>query len=464
MLHFRILLLSAVFILPFCALANSVREGWISYTHVSGNTYEITVHVYTAPVTGPSDRCEIPVQMGDGVENIFARSNGPPIADCAHSGELLNQEVHYHQYTGQHTYGTDGTYLVTANLWGRIAPLANASNSVPGITVQSALVIDATTGVNSSVTFETVRTHHRHSNGGVLHSIMPIDPDSDSLSFEFVTPTSFAEQPLPGYSLPQGMSISPVSGRILWAGNLATGSYVVAVRATEWRNGEAISWVRKEILLPISSVDANANNWDALPAWNYNGFGDVVFSVEPNATLHTDFDYVAFAPDSVFLTGFGERMNTTGGPTLTNSYVLPSIAEGLVSWTPQQSDVRNHPYILTVRSVSGGTSPATTVEEDMTILVYVGVPIPPVNVAETMPTSHVLVFPNPASGSATVQLDELVGNAVISLVDATGRTCYTHQLTGPNTQLQLDDLASGLYLYQIEYEHQQPTTGRLIVH
>ena len=86
------------------ALATHNRAGEITYTHVSGLTYEILITTYTK-ATAPADRPWLYLYWGD--------ENGAPVDSLERESEtLLEDEVQINLYRGLHTYGGPGVYEV----------------------------------------------------------------------------------------------------------------------------------------------------------------------------------------------------------------------------------------------------------------------------------------------------------------------------------------------------------------
>ncbi len=74
------------------------------------------------------------------------------------------------------------------------------------------------------------------------------------------------------------------------------------------------------------------------------------------------------------------------------------------------------------------------------------------------------VYPNPVTnGRLFLQFEESpTGKAVFQLYDASGKQVLTHNLQG-NTEISLEQLPSGIYLYQVNTNDQRLNQGRLII-
>jgi hypothetical protein len=81
-------------ILPAEATHN--RAGEITYRHIAGLTYEITITTYTNALPGAADRCDLTIQWGDNTTSVLVRNNGAPSTICsapARAGEVISATV-----------------------------------------------------------------------------------------------------------------------------------------------------------------------------------------------------------------------------------------------------------------------------------------------------------------------------------------------------------------------------------
>jgi hypothetical protein len=106
-------------------------------------------------------------------------------------------------------------------------------------------------------------------NGSVLaHELQPFDADGDSLSFELVEPIGDECTAVPGYQFPNevvpgpyGISVNS-AGVLQWDSPQLAGLYSVAIRCMEWRDGEMIGAVTRELMLcvtPFFTAIPNSN-------------------------------------------------------------------------------------------------------------------------------------------------------------------------------------------------------------
>lgn len=87
-------------------------------------------------------------------------------------------------------------------------------------------------------------------------------------------------------------------------------------------------------------------------------------------------------------------------------------------------------------------------------------PLFPVSVDEAINEEDVLVYPNPANDIVTFATDG--ENAVLSIFDALGRKVLSRQFDGEKLVVDLNSMASGLYIYMIEQDGEKIKRGRFV--
>jgi Secretion system C-terminal sorting domain len=72
-----------------------------------------------------------------------------------------------------------------------------------------------------------------------------------------------------------------------------------------------------------------------------------------------------------------------------------------------------------------------------------------IGVAEVGATSTMSVFPNPATTSVQVMVNGDLGNTYLDLYDAVGKLISTTRITSLQTNLDLQDMANGIYFMKL---------------
>jgi gliding motility-associated-like protein len=249
------------------AWATHNRAGEITFKHISGYTYEITIHVY-AKINGgagqqPPDRPSLPVNWGDGTSDTVSRVNG-----LNNAGVDVGNNVRYNQYTKQHTYSGQGTFKVSTTDQNRINDILNLN---PPNSSQVAFHIETTIFVlnpqyetNSSPVLLQSPIDIGYVNQVFLHNPNAYDNplENDSLSYELITPRANNNAAVPNYNLPSAIggnasnnriSINAVTGTLTWDSPKIVGEYSVAILIREYRNGRLISSMIRDMQITIKT-------------------------------------------------------------------------------------------------------------------------------------------------------------------------------------------------------------------
>ena len=228
-------------------------------------------------------------------------------------------------------------------------------------------------------------------NGEVQIDFGATDVDGDSLVYGFTEPlngesTAFAPNPdvatpkpydvvmwAPGYTTndqvggTNPMSINPETGLITAQPDLV-GIFTIAVKVEEYRDGEKIGEIRRELQL-ASSVCAID-----LPSVISTPDNDTVFDVLANTELC--FDITATDPnegDTLFLFAEGELFDGSVMPlaTFPPADSISAVTQNFC-WAPLCSNLSDEPYVITVSAFSVGCSPDTLITtQDLYFNVFV---------------------------------------------------------------------------------------------
>nr|MBA3706725.1 gliding motility-associated C-terminal domain-containing protein [Bacteroidota bacterium] len=129
------------------------RAGEITYEHLNGYTYRITITTYTNTYNTTADRCELVLYFGDGDSATVPRINGPSsLCPSTHDGEMISAFTKLNIYQVTHTYpGPGKTYVLTMEDPNRNAGICNLPNSVnQSFFLRTELMINPFLAPNSS--------------------------------------------------------------------------------------------------------------------------------------------------------------------------------------------------------------------------------------------------------------------------------------------------------------------------
>lgn len=268
-------------LLPIGALATHNRAGEITYKHISGFTYLITVSTYTNSQSFTADRCELEVFFGDGTSASLQRTNGPACGanfpPCSRCGENIGNQIKVNYYEIQHTFPGTGTFRISMEDPNRNQGVINIPNSVNVVFyVYSELIIFPSGLPNSSpflhyppVDNACANVLYEHNPGAVDQDIS-LNGNSDSLTYSLVSCLGSGGNPIPGYSSPDvhpsgpnnNISIDSQTGTLTWNTPKISGEYNVAILIEEWRtiNGVDIKVgsVLRDLQITVSNNCANS--------------------------------------------------------------------------------------------------------------------------------------------------------------------------------------------------------------
>jgi hypothetical protein len=193
----------------FSVLATHQISGQITYKHISGNTYEITITTYTYSPS-PADRPELPIKWGDGYSGILPRVLKQEITN------LIRKNV----YVGWHSFSGEGIYYISFEDPNRNYGIVNIPNSVNvPMYVESKLIIDYSLGPNNSPLLLSDIFVIGDVNKIVTYNQGAYDADGDSLAYKLSICKGGGGLPIPGYSMPDAsnvIGIYPTTGDFLW--------------------------------------------------------------------------------------------------------------------------------------------------------------------------------------------------------------------------------------------------------
>lgn len=263
--RFRVLLITVLLtVAGISSYATHQRAGEITYRHLSGLTYEVTITTYTfAP--SAADRCELTINWGDGQSSVLPRTNGPAGQTpagifCEHTGENITIDIRLNIYKGVHTYSAPSTYRIWVEDPNRNLGIQNIPNSVDvPLYIETMLVINPFLGGNSSPVLLLPPIDNGCVGIPYLHNAGAYDPDGDSLSFRLVSCRGAGGLDIPGYKLPNevdtqtpgSFTINPVTGDIVWESPTRQGEYNFAFLIEEWRNGVRIGYITRDMQVNI---------------------------------------------------------------------------------------------------------------------------------------------------------------------------------------------------------------------
>jgi len=316
--------------------ATHQRAGEISYTYVSGLTYNFTITTYTY-TPSPADRPEIEVFWGDGTSSIIQRF----------SKTNLENNISVNVYVTQHTFSAVGTFHVTFEDPNRNAGIINIPSSVEiPFFIETILIISPFMEGNSSPQLMNPPLDNACTNVPFYHNPGTIDPEGDSLSYSLINCRGYNGEEIPGYSMPYAsnyIEIDPVTGDLTWDSPTMAGEYNIAILIEEWRNGVLIGSMVRDMQITVAPCNneppvVNVNDTCVIAGSRIN---QLVY-VDDNTSTH------------VRLSATGEPLVLSESPAqFSEIYDSVPYATHFI-WNTQCGHVRPNPYEVIFKAKDNG--------------------------------------------------------------------------------------------------------------
>ncbi len=420
--------------------------GQITFVQTGSKTIEATVHTYTKPGSVATDTDSLQICWGDGSCEIIIRTLKEPINGFFHN-----------EYTYTHTYQEFGSYLLSMTEPNRNGAILNinppGSENVP-FHIQTEF--DLSADFNNSPVLLELPLERGFSSEPFIHNSNAYDADCDSIAYELIQPMADINIPVPNYlqpymvpgNNPSQFVINEVTGSVFWDSPQIAGAYVIAIMIKEFRNGELISSMVRDLQFSIFSEIPGNENPEINTPFDY---------IEVNAgdTVNFDVDYQD-------LSGFVE-LTVSGGsfevadPSIFN---IPPTSQPTpfnlnYSWQTQNHHVCDHPYQIVFKAFDLEDTPTGAM---FLKVVRIKVLEGPVAVSELEEEMELKVFPNPAFNSVYLEWKPLniVGKMTISLINELGQTVFDDFVNSGALRYSLDTtiIPNGVYFLRINMENQ----------
>jgi len=354
----RLFIIVSLFFLVVSAYATHMRAGEITYRHLNELTYEVTILTYTF-TPSPADRPEYEISWGDGTTSIIPRN------------EKINlpNDISRNTYIGQHTFPGPDTYIISLEDPNRNGGVLNIPNSINvPFYVQTILVINPFLGPNNSPTLLNPPIDNGCVNVPFIHNPGAYDVDGDSISYRLINCKEVDGLDIPGYTFPatsNSFGINPITGDLLWDSPLYIGEYNVAILIEEWRYGQLIGSVTRDMQIEIASCN------------NHPPVIDEIHDTCVLAGTLLEFNVHATDQDggTVTLTATGGPLEVVSPATFTQIASGTGTVTSTFSWQTECDHVQKQPYLMTFKATDNGT-PVKLVDIE-TVMITVVAPAPP---------------------------------------------------------------------------------------
>ncbi|MBK8444170.1 MAG: gliding motility-associated C-terminal domain-containing protein [Sphingobacteriales bacterium] len=216
-----------------------------------------------------ADRDTLEIFWGDGSSEKIWRTNGPSGPDGVPSGEVFDDnETKKNIYKGIHVYpGAFPFYVVSVLDPNRISNIVNINF---GESVNIPFYIEDTLflpnpqfyGYNNSPILYQPPIDHGAVGEIFIHNPNAWDIDGDSLYFEFIVPKQATAQEVPAYryldevmaGADNVVTLDPHTGELIWNTPQQTGIYNIAILIREYRSGEQIGTMVRDMQIFIDET------------------------------------------------------------------------------------------------------------------------------------------------------------------------------------------------------------------
>ena len=238
------------------ASATHNRAGEITFVQKGPLTFDATITLYTKTSSIAADRDSVEIFWGDGTSQFLVRANG--------WGYPQPNDVKISYYIGTHTYPARGTYTMSMVDPNRIAGILNVnfpdSESVPFYLETTFTILNSQfQGQNNSAVLLQPPIDIGCVGQIFRHNPNVFDPDGDSISYELIIPLQAKNTIVPDYKYPQSIGSGPannftfsnITGDLIWNSPQIPGDYNVAFRVKEFRNGQLITSIIRDMQILI---------------------------------------------------------------------------------------------------------------------------------------------------------------------------------------------------------------------
>lgn len=405
-------------------LATHNKAGEITYTHISGMKYGITVNTYTNTYNTNADRCEVTVIFWVGqtlIDSIvIPRVNGSTgvLTNCpTHDGEMLNTmlgtslypNTKYNRYYGEFTFPGPTTYRMTMDDPNRNAGTCNINNGNSvntSFSLVSELVINPFLGYNDSPVLYNLPLDQACVGVCFKHNPGAYDPNGDSLAYSLIPCADVNGIAIPGWVFPPNMSGNDIDARkgdLVWCAPNQVCNYNIAILIKQYRrlSGSPTRYYIGSVVRDMQiEVQSCANNPPVIAQVDDT-------CIVANTLLH----FIVSATDAEFntvtLEGNGGPFHITPTATFSSTPSFSPVS-GAFNWTPNCSQVQLLPYLVTFKATDSGTPTNTPLVDYKSIFIRVIAPAP-TGLTATPSGASIIVDWNAAACHDSVGVNPLTG-------------------------------------------------------
>ncbi|MDP4265949.1 MAG: gliding motility-associated C-terminal domain-containing protein [Bacteroidota bacterium] len=328
------------------AFATHNRAGEITYRCLHDRVYQITIITYTF-TESPADRPTLDIFFGDedstgAVATTINRVNGPNGDGEIISGTKIKKNI----YIANHTYNTNGEFLIRFEDPNRNAGVINIPNSVAvPFYVETKLIINPFLGSDNSPVLLNPPIDNACTHQIFVHNPGAYDPDGDSLTYDLIKCKGADGTDIPGYTYPsanKSFKIDHNTGTLIWDSPEMQGEYNVAILISEYRYGFLIGSIIRD--MQITVADCN-NHPPVIIAINDTCIEAGTYFNRKVKAYDTDHNFVTLTCSGEVIQSKNANFTATSG----RDTVISNL-----TWQTLCKDVRKQPYFFYFKAVDDG--------------------------------------------------------------------------------------------------------------
>jgi gliding motility-associated-like protein len=329
-------------VFTFSLWATHNRAGEITYTHVSGLTYEFTVVTYTKE-SAVADRPLLEVQWGDGTLDSIPRVQMIS----------LGNDIQKNVYVYQHTYPGADVYTVMVDDPNRNSDVINIPGSVNiPFHIETILTISPFLGENNSPQILNPPIDNACVGVPFIHNPGAYDPDGDSLVYLISESKSTGGSQIPGYSYPaasNSITVNAVTGDLIWDSPLQIGEYNVAIIIQEYRNGIKIGEILRDMQITVAACSHTP------PVISKINDTCIIAGDTLQLSITAQDNDPTVPAQVVTLTATGGPLQLNNSPAVFTAPSPQNTITGLFYWETVCAHVQKNPYQVFFKAVDNGS-------------------------------------------------------------------------------------------------------------
>lgn len=352
---FRIVLL---LLMPLLGKATHEVSGYITFQHLTGNTYRIRVFNYANTCNDAFDQDTITIHFGDGTSALVPRRNGPvidgfpegvPVCDCR---KLCI-------YDTTHTYPGPSHYRIFIDDAARMANISNMFNSVgQNFYIYNDLVIDPFVGFSTApiITNPPVCIY---ACPGQCYTYNPgaYSPMGDSLVYNLGQCLGRSGVVAQGYTIPPVTTVDPATGTLTWCSPPGSGIYNFVINIITYRKTAAVGG-----RIQYRLIDTMECELEIIVSGSCNDSAPKITGITDTCVVAGDVLHLSYtarevlSSDSVSIAASGDPFLTSPAAT-TNSPAPHNPVTLNFTWATTCNEVRKSPYQLLVTATDDPRPP-----------------------------------------------------------------------------------------------------------